>query len=305
MVYSPVLSGCGVGKVPGSNALVCVPGPATAPLFLSLEHGGLSDWFSVDRQGTGEHGASQEVVRLCRSPHAEAQNLGRVLRGALAALGCPAEPALLDLLFGAPVPPLERVALSIRAGRVMTGASRDLFTRFIKADSHEFPDPLPTPLTPELLLEARASGHLNRLLGRLADGLDHAVHDWLNGIDGLNEFSDYSRLTCAVAEVGSHLVSVPLTGMLPTLSGPRDGIVTHLGQALGATQGEHCAMRTLISTYRFLGGKFVEHAAYAVDLAGEPPPADGMERWGWLCRSAYVAKDEADGLWRRLIDPVQ
>ena len=305
MVYSPVLSGCGVGKVTGSNALVCVSGQAVAPLLVSLEHGGLTDWFSVDRQGRGEHGASQDVVRLCRSPEPDAQNLGRVLRGALAALGCPAEPALLDLLFAAPVSPLERVALSIRAGRVMTGGSRDLFTQFIKPTGDFLPDPLPRPVTQAALDEAKESGHLDQLFGRLSDGIGEAVIDWLNGIEGLSTEADFSRLICAVAEVGSHLVSVPTTGMLPTLSGPRDGIATNLGRALGATDGEHCAMKTLIETYLFLGGRFVEHAAFAVDVAGDAPPEGRMERWAWLCRSAYVAKDEADALWRRLIDPVQ
>ena len=305
MVYSPVLSGCGVGKVPGSNALVCVAGTAVAPLLVSLEHGGLTDWFSVDRQGVGEHGATQDIVELCRSQNADAQNLGRVLRGALAALGCPAEPALLDLLFGAPVPPLERVAIAIRAGRVMTGGGRDLFTQFIQHGAESYPDPLPSPLTPDALVRARETGHLDALLARLSDGIAEAVVDWLNGIEGLATAADFSRLTCAVAEVGSHLVSVPLTGMLPTLSGPKDGLAIHLGHALGAMEGESCAMKTLIGTFRFLGGKFVEHAAFAVDLPGEPPPEGRIERWEWLCRSAYAAKDEAEGLWQRLIDPVQ
>ena len=305
LVYSPVLSGCGVGKVAKSNAVVCVAGPAAAPLMVSLEHGGLTDWFSVDRQGVGEHSATKDVVRLCRSDQADAQNLGRVLRGALAALGCPAEPGLLDVLFGAPVPPLERVALSIRAGRVMTGHGRDLFTRFIKQNAAEFPDPLASPVGPDALTEARESGHLDLLLGRLTDGIGDAVLDWLNGIDELGERHNFSRLTCAVAEVGSHLVSVPLTGMLPTLTGPKDGIATNLGRALGATSGEHCAMASLVETYQFLGGRFVEHAAYAVDVAGDPPPTGRQERWAWLCRSAYAAKDEAEVLWQQLIDPIQ
>ena len=30
-----------------------------------------------------------------------------------------------------------------------------------------------------------------------------------------------------------------------------------------------------------------------------------MERWAWLCRSGYAAKDEAEDLWQRLIDPIQ
>ena len=176
---------------------------------------------------------------------------------------------------------------------------------FIQADADSYPDPLPSPLTPEALAQAREAGHLDALLSRLSDGIGEAVVDWLNGIDGLADQADFSRLTCAVAEVGSHLVSVPLTGMLPTLSGPKDGIALNLGRALGAMDGQTCAMKTLIETFRFLGGKFVEHAAFAVDLPGEPPPEGRMERWAWLCRSSYAAKDEAEGLWQRLIDPIQ
>jgi len=89
------------------------------PLLVSLAHGGLDDWFLVDRAGGGEHPSTEAAVRLCRHPGAEGKNLGRVLRGALGAIGCPAEPALLDMLFGAPVPPLERIALALRAGRTM------------------------------------------------------------------------------------------------------------------------------------------------------------------------------------------
>ena len=305
LFYSPVLSGCGVGKVKGSNALVCVPGPPCDPLLLSLEPGGIADWFSIDRDGSGVHKASQDVVRLCRSPQAEAQNIGRVLLGALTALGCPAEPALLDVLFGAPAPPLVRVALSIRAGRVMTGGSRDLLTQFIRSDPSELPDALPTPLTPEGLAAARTSGHLDQLLSRLKDGLQEAVEDWVNSLGGIPADSDLSTLLCAVAEVGSHVVSAPVTGMLRTLSSEQDGIATNIGRALGATRGGHCAMEALIETYRFLGGRFVEHAAYAVDIPGDPPPEGRSERWLWLCKSAFCAKDEADKLWRRLIDPVQ
>ena len=131
MVYSPVLSGCGVGKVPGSNALVCVPGTAVAPLLVSLEHGGLTDWFSVDRQGVGEHGATPGPCSALRSQALTLRTSGGSW-GGLGRARLPSRAALLDLLFGAPVPPLERVALAIRAGRVMTGGGRDLFTQFIR-----------------------------------------------------------------------------------------------------------------------------------------------------------------------------
>ena len=154
LVYSPVLSGCGVGRVPKRNALVCVPGPASDGLALSLVDAGLDEWFVVDRDGTGSNESSQAVISLCRHPEAEGQNLGRVLRNALGAVGCPAEPALLDLLFGAPSDPLHRLAFALRVGREMTGAAGDPFTRFVRSGIDDLPDPLPTPLSTEHLKDA-------------------------------------------------------------------------------------------------------------------------------------------------------
>ena len=43
VVYSPVLSGCGVGRMSKSNALVCVGGPASDSLAISLEQDGIRD----------------------------------------------------------------------------------------------------------------------------------------------------------------------------------------------------------------------------------------------------------------------
>jgi len=305
LVYSPVLSGCGVGRVAKSNALVCMPGPASDPLHVSLEYGGLSDWFSIDRAGGGLHRSTQAVVRLCRHEDAEGQNLGRVLRGALGAIGCPAEPALLDLLFGAPIDPLERVALSIRAGRSMTGQSGDLFTRFVQSGTTAIPDPLETPLTAAAFHVSKSSGALEATLDRLQPGLRDAVVDWLSGVEQLDEHEDMIGLICSIAEVGSHFVSLPMAGMLPSLTPERESIASHVGQAIGASGGEFCAMRTLTATFQFLGGTFVEQSPYAIEVPGGSPPESRVQRWEWLCRSAFSAKEEADALWRKLIDPVQ
>jgi hypothetical protein len=305
LVHSPVLWGCGVGRVPKSNGLVCMPGPAIAPLLVSLELGGLSDWFELDRAGSGVHPSTSAVVRLCRHPDPQGQNLGRVLRGALAAIGCPAEPALLDLLFGAPIQPLERVALALRAGRAMTGDPGLPFTRLIRSGITDIPDPLPTPLIDSELQSARQDGRLDRVLARLQPGIQVAVLDWLNGVEDLKEDFGMTSLVCSIAEVGSHLVTLPMAGMLPTLSPESEAIAGHLGPAIGTAVGADCAMATLIQTFKFLGGNFVDHSPFAVNIAGDPPPAGRQERWAWLCQSAYLAKEEADELWRKLVDPLQ
>ena len=305
LVYSPVLSGCGVGRVSKRNGLVCMPGPAADPLLVSLENGGLSDWFEVDRSGAGSHPSTSAVVRLCRHTDPQGQNLGRVLRGALGAIGCPAEPALLDMLFGAPIPPLERMAVALRAGREMTGDPGLSFTRLVRSGVADIPDPLPTPLTPSGLRAARESGQLAGVLERLQPGLQEAVLDWLNGVEELDDDNGMAQLVCSIAEVGSHLVSLPMAGMLPKLSPASEMVANHLGPAIGAAVGPGCAMAALIQTFEFLGGGFVEQAPFAVTIAGNPPPAGRAARWTWLCQSAYQAKEGADELWRKLVDPLQ
>lgn len=305
LVYSAVLSGCGVGRVAKSNALVCLGGRATEPLVVSLVEGGITDWFELDRSGAGLHPSSQAVVRLCRHPNADGKNLGRVLRGALAALGCPAEPALLDLLFGAPLNPLERLALALRAGRTMTGSTGDSFNRFVQSGVDNLPDPLPTPLSEEAFQFAIESGHIQRLLSRIQPGIRDSVEDWLFGIQCLDEQDDMNGLLRSVAELGSFLVSLPMAGMLPSPSAGAASIANHLGRAIGAVDEQNCAMQSLIGTFEFLGGNFVDHSPFAVEISGAPPPEGRMNRWQWLCQSAVLAREESERLWERLVDPVQ
>ena len=305
LVYNAVLSGCGVGKVAKSNALVCVGGQSTRPLVVSLVEGGITDWFELDRSGAGLHPSSKAVVRLCRHPEAEGKNLGRVLRGALTALGCPAEPALLDLLFGAPLDPLERLALALRAGRTMTGSTGDSFNHFIQSGVEDLPDPLPTPLDAEAFSLAMDSGHIQRLLGRIQPGVRDSVEDWLHGLQQLDDRESFDGLLRSVAEVGSFLVSLPMAGMLPSPGAGAASIANHLGRAIGAVDDQDCAMRSLIETFEFLGGNFIPHSPFAVEVPGEPPPEGRMKRWEWLCQSASLAREESERLWERLVDPIQ
>ena len=305
IVYSAVLSGCGVGRVPSSNALVCVGGPAVDPLLVSLETDGLTDWFRLDRSGAGLHPSSRAVMHLCRHAQAEGQNLGRMLRSALSAVGCPTEPALLDLLFGAPADPLERIALALAAGRAMTGAQGDPFHHFVHSGVSDLPDPLPTPLSEDEYATAVESGHIAELLARVQPGVRDSVADWLNGLDQLNNADSLRGLVCAIAEVGSYLVSLPMAGMLPVLPPSSAAVANHLGEAVGHMAGPHCAMRSLVDTFQFLGGDFVDHSPFAVEIAGSDPPVGRLERWQWLCQSASLAREESNRLWERMVDPIQ
>jgi hypothetical protein len=305
LVSHPVLAGCGVGRVEKSANLVMMPGPATDPLAVSLTPGGISDWFCVDRNGVGIHASTRAFVRLCRNPELDALNLGRVLRRALAATGCPPEPALLDILFGAPLPPLERLSVALRAGRAMTGAQGDLFTRYIDSGVEDLPDPLPTPCTIEVLQAAEQDGSIEKLLGRVQPGIRVAIADWLVGMRRLEQAAAMDELVCGIAEVGSHLVSLPMAGMLPRLDAGSTSIALKLGPAIGAVSEEYCAIRVLMDMFKFLGGRFIEHSPFAVTVPGDPAPQGRLERWVWLCQAAVVAKDESERIWRRLVDPVQ
>ncbi len=305
LVSHPVLAGCGVGRVQKSPNLVMMPGAAKEPLAVCLTANGLTDWFFVDRNGSGVHGSTRAFVRLCRNPELDALNLGRVLRRALAATGCPPEPALLDLLFGAPLPPLERLSLALRAGRAMTGASGDLFTRYIESGVTDLPDPLPSPCTMELFKAAEEDGTLEKLLDRVQPGIRAAIADWLVGMRGLGQAAAMDELVCGIAEVGSHLVTLPMAGMLPRLDAGNTAIAMNLGPAIGAVDAQSCAIQVLIEMFQFLGGRFVDHSPFAVKVAGDPAPEGRLERWEWLCKAAVVAKDESELIWRRLVDPVQ
>ena len=305
LVSHPVIAGCGVGRVKNHPHLVMMPGAATEPLAISLVPSGQSDWFVVDRSGAGIHASTKAFVRLCRNPELDALNLGRVLRRALAATGCPPESALIDILFGAPLPPLERLAFALRAGRAMTGSSGDLFTRYIGSGLNDLPDPLPSPCTLQDIRDAETDGRFECLLGRIKPGLRDAMADWFDGMMGLDEASAMEPLICGIAEVGSHLVSLPMAGMLPSPDANTASLAENLGQAIGAVSSENCAIRVLMEMFEFLGGRFVNHSPFAITVASELPPAGRLERWAWLCRAAEMAKTESESIWRRLVDPVQ
>jgi hypothetical protein len=304
LVLSPVLSGCGVGRVKNRSSLVMMPGPPLEPLAISLERGGLDGWFTVDRKGTGEHPGTRAFVALCRNQDIQAQNLGRVLRRGLATVGCTPEPALLDLLFGAPGDPLERLAIALRAGRAMTGSTGRPFTSFIHSGIEDLPDPLQAPVCMEVLAEAKANGDVDRLLGRLTDGVRISIQDWMAGMELVSK-GELDDLLCGLAELGSHLVSLPMAGMLPQLTPAREAVALSLGEAIGSVSGIQCANQAMAEMFEYLGGEFVEMSQYALSVPSDPPPAGRLERWEWLCRAAHCAQEEADRLWRRIIDPVQ
>ena len=131
VVHSHVLASCGVGRDLGQGPLVVVPGPPTEPVLMSLQEHGKGDWFEVDSSGDGGHPATKAFVKLVRDNRASARHAAALLRRLCRWAGVPPEPALLDLLFGAPAPPLTRLGLAMRAGQALTGESGQPITHVL------------------------------------------------------------------------------------------------------------------------------------------------------------------------------
>lgn len=291
ILHSAPLASCGVGRELGHGALVVVPGPTAEPLAVSLSPDGRSDWFYVDRSGEGVHPATRAYVQLGRDPRPVARIQARRVRAAMEALGCAAEPAVLDLLFGAPAPPLTRLAVALRAGRALSGARGRAVTDYL----HGEPD--------DALAVPDREGVLRRLIPKVEVTTRQfvAAQAALGAQDGGRD----AALGEALWELGQHLASLPTWGILPLLDPAMDAVAFGLGRALGATAGQDQAQRGLLETYRFLGGSFVAQADWPVDLPSDPPPFDRLGRWAWFCTHVSEAAARIDRLWRDLVDPPQ
>lgn len=302
LVHAPVLASCGVGRELGAGALVIVPGPADAPLAVSIREDGVGDWFFVDRAGVGVHPATRAFVALCRDPDPRRRALARELRQGFAAMGCPAEPALLDLLCGTPAPPLLRLSLALRAGQAMSAGPRVPLTRFLDPNPGALPDPIEGLATMEDFARARLDGRLGSLLDRLSIRVRDRVEDWMDRFVEVDPEGEHRALLFALVELLGHVAGLPAQTLLPPLAPAADAVAVHLGPALSASRGEPDANGELRSMFRFLGGRFVTEARYPVELAFPAPPSDPLERWAWFCQATRQAADTADALWRRIID---
>ncbi len=286
ILHSAPLASCGVGREYGSGALVVVPGPAGTPLAVSLTPDGRGDWFLVDRSGEGVHPATRAFVRYRRDPRSAVRHQVRAFLHAADVLGFAAEPAILDVLFGAPVPPLTRIALALRAGRALTGERGAPVTAYLRGD---FDEDATVSLATTLARLTPAVREEAEIFVRLAEETATA--------DGDRAWVD------ALTELAAHLSLLPPQSMLPPLTPAADAVAYGLGRALGATQGNAQAQAGLLETYRFLGGKFTDSATYPVELPSDMPPDDRLGRWAWFCSHVSVAAEQADKLWRNLVDP--
>lgn len=304
ILHSHVLASCGVGREQGQGALVVVPGPPDAPLMVSLAREGVGPWFSLDTTGHGAHDATRALLQLSRDTRPGARQLGRRFRDLLRTLGVPSEAPVLDLLFGAPEPPLTRVALTLRAGRGITGESGVPVASFLTSEFDELPDPLPAGLHGAEVLRRWRAGELEGVLGRLRLGARDQVEEWLGTMAALAE-EDEGRdlaLVAAMGELLSHLAMLPPYGMLPPPDAAADAVATGLSRALGASGKGDDANRALADIFRFLGGKFVPSDPHPVSLNAAPAPPDRMGRWAWFAAGTAEAAVLVDGLWRQIMD---
>lgn len=303
IAYAPVLASCGVGREAGAGATVVVPGPPGAPVMVTVHPHGVSGWFYVDRSGNGHHPATQAYVRLTRDPRPGARELGRMVRRGMEALGCSTDPAVLDILFGADVPPLTRLAVALRAGRAMTGGRGEPVTRFITGTATG--DPLPPSYDAAAMRSRLMEG--DGLLW-IIDGLSPVVHDTAARFVELARelaLEDGGRdlvLLYHLAAVTSELIQLPQRSILPPLGAAEDSVATALKNALTA-DGDGDANRQLVQVFKFLGGRFVDDAEHAYDVCDAPAPKDHIARWEWFSSQVRQGRKRADALWSDIFDP--
>lgn len=291
ILYSPALASCGVGRELGNGATVIVPGPVTESLAVTTSAGGIGGWFLVDRSGTGVHPATQAILALRRDPRVRARWLAQQIVLGVETLGGAAEPAAFDVLFGAPVAPLTRLAIALRAARAITQERGEPVTKYLLGNPPDDESPLNLPAA------------LARLQPEAHEAITACLRtaEILAAEDGGRETPMVESLT----EILLHLAMLPEHGILPPLDPATDAVAFNLGKALGPNQGNPAAHQSMLSTYRFLGGKFTTSAPHAVSLPSEAPPPDRLGRWMWFCSQVEGAAAQVERVWRDIVDPPQ
>ena len=305
VVHSHVLSSCGVGRELGQGPLVVVPGSPVEPVWMCLQPHGQGEWFSVDSSGVGSHPASKAFVSLVRDARPAARHASALLRRLCRWLGVPPEPALLDLVFGSPAPALTRISLALRAGQAMSGEKGGVLTHALRHGSVDCPALQGECLDGRAVLEAWRTGDLEVALACLSVGARLAVEDFLEAMTALavSDFDKNLALVAGLGELFGNIVLLPPGCMMPPTDAAADSVANGLVRVLGARGGESDAMKSLLDIYRFLGGRFVEHATYPYMLSDEPMPDAKDERWKWFTGSVLQASERVDDLWRSLMDP--
>lgn len=306
VVYAPVLASCGVGREAGAGGTVIVPGAPGAPLLVSFTEHGVDGWFALDRTGLGTSEAAKAFVRMGQDARVPPRHLARQLRDFMSALGVAPEPVVLDILELVPADPTTRLSLALRVGRSISRRRGLPITSALTGSGPPTDDPIERPTDLAAVLRALEGGAWTWILDRLTPSLRDPVSDWLDGFVRVAQ-EDNGRdvaLIAALIEVASHVVQLPASAILPPLAAPEDAVAVGVGPALAAV-GTADANRTLVDTFRFLGGRYVASGHATLDLGGEPPPEAQIERWAWACRESLRARELMQALWRDIVDPPQ
>jgi len=298
VLYAPVLASCAVGRQYGYGATVVIPGPPGKPVLVTVQPHGEGGWFLVDRTGKGAHPATRAALELSNDHRSQARDLAKLLRAAISSLGMSSDPAVMDVLFGAQVPTLTRLAVALRAGRAMSGGRGEPITRFLTGS---FIDRDPLHLEPpDDLAGATTVESLQWILDHLSVAIRDGAEDAIRAANLLGPSAQL--LVYQLAEIASHLVQLPEHSILPPLGAAEDSVAVGLRAALTA-DGDGCANRELRQTFRFLGGRYVAEAEHAYAVTNTPPPKDWVSIWSWFAREVRAGRKQADALWPEIIDP--
>jgi hypothetical protein len=218
--------------------------------------------------------------------------------------GVPPEPALLDLLFGAPVDPLTRIGMTLQASATMTKS------RVHRSVSEHLSGGIETPLLNDgisgaQVLELWHSGALKGVFAALPDGVAVAIGDWLSSMEQFNsqEGGDCEALLAALATLLGNVLLLPQGCMLPMLDPTNRGLAIGIVNVLGAREKDSDTNKSLLDVFRFLGGRFEHSSPYPFRLPDTPAPEGRTERWMWLVSSVEQAAEEMENIWSEAMSP--
>jgi hypothetical protein len=212
---------------------------------------------------------------------------------------------IIDLLIGAPLPPLDRVALAFRAGRAITGDDGVPLYRFLTPTTSVL-EALPPDADSATILRWLQSDDAEEFWGRFTLPVRVACREMMPSWEELGARDpEVLELLAGFVELASTLVCMPSTSMLPPLDASSDAVACGVAAAIGATRGNTDANAFLVEMFRFLGGRFVSTYPHPIAVEEVEAPLDRLERWQWFCHLARGAADQADALWSHVVDPMQ
>jgi hypothetical protein len=304
VVSCQVLASCGVGRELGDGPLVVVTGGSVEPVLVSLDNKSDEGWFLVDSSGEGRHPATRALVRMVRDPSPCARHATRLLLGLFRWAGIPAEPALIDLLFGAPADALTRVGMALQASATFSDS------RVHRSVSERLNGGFETPLSNdgldgERIFEMWHSGELDKVLGALPAGVSVAVEDWLSSMEQLSALNDGESdvLVAALGSLLGNVLLLPQGCMLPVLDPTHKGLAVGIVNVLGAKENDSDTSRSLLDVFRFLGGRFEPFSQYPFQLSDTPAPAGRKARWRWLIDSVEQGAEQMEVIWKEVMSP--